>query len=313
MDETPLVSVIIPVYKVEPYLCDCVDSVLAQTYANLEIILVDDGSPDGCPQICDEYAAKDSRVRVLHKENGGLSDARNAGMKIASGEYRAFVDSDDMIHPQMVESLMKPLVNDRNLKMSAGGFEYFHESKSDFTQLNGNAAYKTLTFKEYIFEPLYMVAWGKIYHRSLFDTIEYPKDRFHEDEFVTYKLCHKAGLISVLRESLYMYRLREDSITANFSEKRISDYYDAITERIKFFENDSVLYDFAIGNLLAFYVRLNARQYQNVAFGKTILRSAKKMLLECDKKKLRAKTRVKIFIKMPLNFFCKKRMNVREV
>ena len=300
MSGSPLVSVIIPVYKVEPYLCDCVDSVLAQTYANLEIILVDDGSPDGCPQICDEYAAKDSRVRVLHKKNGGLSDARNAGMKVASGEYWTFVDSDDVIHPQMVEALIKPLLNDKSLKISAGGFEYFHELKSDFTQLDGNVAYKSLTFKEYIFEPLYVVAWGKIYHRSLFDTIEYPKGRFHEDEFVTYKLCYKAERISVLREPLYMYRQREGSIMAHLSEKRIFDSYDAMIERIKFFEDEALLYDFTISNLLNFYENLNTRQYQGVVFDRKIVHSVKKMLLACDKKKLRAKTRVKVFIKVHL-------------
>ena len=119
MINNPLVSVIIPIYKVEPYLRECVESVINQTYKNLEIILVDDGSPDNCPKICEEYALQDSRIKVIHKENGGLSDARNAGMKIATADYWSFVDSDDVCHPQMIEVLMEPLIEDKGLKMSA--------------------------------------------------------------------------------------------------------------------------------------------------------------------------------------------------
>ena len=104
-----LISVIIPIYNVEAYLDECIASVIAQTYSNLEIILVDDGSPDNCPQMCDEWAAKDSRIRVIHKENGGLSDARNAGIDIATGEYIAFVDSDDWIVPEMYEKMLAAL------------------------------------------------------------------------------------------------------------------------------------------------------------------------------------------------------------
>ena len=103
---TPLVSIIVPIYKVESYLRRCLDSVVSQTYTNLEIILVDDGSPDGCPQICDEYASKDSRIIVIHKENGGLSDARNVGLDICKGEYISFVDSDDWINNHYIEKLL---------------------------------------------------------------------------------------------------------------------------------------------------------------------------------------------------------------
>lgn len=104
-----LISVIVPVYKVEKYLKRCVDSILAQTYPCLEVILVDDGSPDGCPAICDEYAREDRRVRVIHKENGGLSDARNAGIDAAKGKFLGFVDSDDYVHPRFYELLLQAL------------------------------------------------------------------------------------------------------------------------------------------------------------------------------------------------------------
>ena len=101
-----LISVIVPIYKVKKYLNRCIDSVINQTYNNLEIILVDDGSPDSCPQICDEYAKKDKRIKVIHKQNGGLSDARNAGLDIASGDFVSFIDGDDYIHPQTYEIVM---------------------------------------------------------------------------------------------------------------------------------------------------------------------------------------------------------------
>lgn len=106
---TPLVSIIVPIYKVEPYLRRCVDSIVCQTYTNLEIILVDDGSPDTCPQICDEYANKDKRIVVIHKKNGGLSDARNAGLNSCKGEYISFIDSDDYVDYDFIESLIEPI------------------------------------------------------------------------------------------------------------------------------------------------------------------------------------------------------------
>ena len=109
MKDNPLISVVIPIYKVEKYLCECVDSVINQTYTNLEIILVDDGSPDNCPAICDDYASKDSRIKVIHKENGGQSSARNAGIKIAKGEYISFIDSDDYVSPVYIEQLYSTL------------------------------------------------------------------------------------------------------------------------------------------------------------------------------------------------------------
>ncbi|MBR6143976.1 MAG: glycosyltransferase family 2 protein [Treponema sp.] len=254
-----LVSIIIPVYKVEPYLHQCVDSVLSQTYKNIEIILVDDGSPDTCPKICDEYAVKDSRVRVIHKENGGLSDARNAGIKIATGEWLSFVDSDDVVHPQMIELLIKPLVDEPLMKISAGGYKNFFTNNIEYSPvINERLRYEKLSLYEYFYKPLYVVAWGKIYHKSLFENIEYPKGRFHEDEFVTYKILWLAKEISFLDEPLYMYRQRKDSIMANVSEKRLSDTLDALTERIDFFvkKNDIKASRISQKVLLSFYAQL---------------------------------------------------------
>ena len=125
-----MISIIIPVYKTEPYLRKCVDSVLAQTYTNLEVILVDDGSPDDCGKICDEYAAKDSRVKVIHKENGGLSSARNCGLDVATGKYIGFVDSDDWIDPDMYETLLGLLLR-YDADIAEGSYRFFRPWKSE--------------------------------------------------------------------------------------------------------------------------------------------------------------------------------------
>ena len=125
MDKKPLISVIVPVYKVEAYLGRCVESLLSQTYGNLEIILVDDGSPDNCGQICDTYAARDTRIRVIHKENGGLSSARNAGIDVARGEYLGFVDSDDWVDVHTYEWLLNMALEENVKLVCAGRYDYY--------------------------------------------------------------------------------------------------------------------------------------------------------------------------------------------
>mgnify|MGYP002514978694 CR=1 FL=1 len=132
----PLISVIVPVYKVEQYLHQCVDSILNQTYRNLEVILVDDGSPDGCPAICNVYAEKDERVRVIHKVNGGLSDARNAGMAVMNGEYLSFVDSDDLLPVDAVETLLKIAVEE-DADLVLGGYNRFEDMPADASFFGG--------------------------------------------------------------------------------------------------------------------------------------------------------------------------------
>jgi len=237
MSENPLVSVIVPIYKVENYLRECVNSIISQSYKNLEIILVDDGSPDKCPEICDEYALKDNRIKVIHKPNGGLSDARNAGIEIAKGEYLSFVDSDDVIHSQMIEVLMKPLIEDKGLKMSACTHTKNIES------WNGKFGYvfQKMSAFDYMQVGFYMVAWGKIYHKTLFNGIEYPKGRLHEDEFTTYKLIYYSGYVGYIDLPFYYYRQREDSIMGQtkVSVKRMTDVIVAFWERMAFFENEN--------------------------------------------------------------------------
>lgn len=231
-----LVSVIVPVYNVEKYLRECVDSVLAQTYKNLEVILVDDGSTDACPQICDEYAKKDNRVCVIHKKNGGLSDARNVGIENASGTYITFVDSDDIIDQNMISFLIKPIAADCDVEMSCCTFREFADGtnpvgadiKCDESEIH---SYKELSRKF-----TWIISCAKLYKKSLFENIHFPIGRLHEDEFTTYKLCYEAKKIAWTDSKLYLYRKRAGSITNKKTIKNFSDTFDAFCERLHFFE-----------------------------------------------------------------------------
>ena len=250
----PKISIIVPIYKVEQYLHRCVDSILAQTFTDFECILVDDGSPDNCGAICDEYAKKDKRIRVIHKPNGGLSDARNAGIDIAKGEFLGLVDSDDWIHPQMYEILYKGIV-ENNVKLSVCAYEetdlekeFEHISEPKFEVCRGMDFLISNNVTA-------VVAWNKLYHRSLFEDIRYPVGKLHEDEFTTYKILYKAGSITYCCEKLYMYFINNNGITklehtlrsvGNKEElrkrkeafiKRRIDRLEALKERVDFFKN----------------------------------------------------------------------------
>lgn len=222
------VSVIVPVYKVEEYIKECVDSILQQTYLNMEIILVDDGSPDKCGQICDEYAKLDGRVKVIHKENGGLSDARNYGLDAATGEYISFIDSDDYISPVFYELLMN-VFRESNADIVAlkGGTDFWDEMT--VPKLNCDCKkkkYKQITNKEALEMMLYhKIATGaqfKIYRKEMFEDIRFPKGYLYEDVATTYKTFIKAKNVAIVDEPLYAYRKRQESIIRqSFSEKKM--------------------------------------------------------------------------------------------
>lgn len=221
---TNLISVIIPIYKVEKYLDECITSVVVQTHKNLEIILVDDGSPDNCPQICDDWAKKDDRIKVIHKKNGGLSDARNVGIEIASGDYIAFVDSDDFIKPDMLEKLFAAICRE-NADIAACGIlscegdrqtawgcrDFAGTSEHILAMLYNDAAYP-------------VAAWNKLYHRSCWNDLRFPVGKTCEDAFTTYQLVHNAERIVMIPEALYCYRIRPGSImTSTFSLKKMDE------------------------------------------------------------------------------------------
>lgn len=272
MTEKTLVSIIVPIYNVEKYLRECVDSIIGQTYTNLEIILVDDGSPDRCPEICDEYAKQDNRIKVIHKPNGGLSDARNAGIEIAKGEYLSFVDSDDVIHCQMIEVLMKPILEDDNIKISACGNVKFQDgetitiSKIDVINLHSETFdYRTMCLK------CTNTAWGKIYSKNLFDDIKYPVGRLHEDEFTTYKICYNAKTIAYLECLLYFYRQRQGSIMSIMNTKRITDIHDALKEKIDFFfmqKTEKYMYSVALLEFVSWYNILKINKVKSIILDK---------------------------------------------
>ena len=216
--QNPLVSIIVPIYKVEPYLRRCLDSIVNQTYTNLEIILVDDGSPDGCPQICDEYAAKDKRIVVIHKENGGLSDARNAGLDICKGEYISFVDSDDWVANVYIEILSKSITESKadiaicNFIKTSQNYDLniFNYQESQATILQPNQAIAKLWQSGE--DAIFVTAWGKLFKTELYKAIRFPKGKIHEDEYTSYKVLHAAKTISFIDIPLYNYFQRQDSI-----------------------------------------------------------------------------------------------------
>ena len=232
-----LISVIIPIYKVEPYLAKCVESVLGQTYSDFEIILVDDGSPDRCGVLCDEYAQADSRIKVIHKRNGGLSDARNAGMKIAHGEYLAFIDSDDWIERDYFDILYR-LLKDYDADLSAialcnvneEGNEIGRSHNGETHLLDATAAMENMFHRD----GLPWCAQAKLYKRTLFEGIEYPVGVLMEDKATTYKVFGKCQKIVYSDLSLYKYLVRQGSIMrSQFSEKRMRSF--AIQEELNSF------------------------------------------------------------------------------
>ena len=230
------VSVIVPIYKVEAYLDKCIQSILAQTYEKLEIILVNDGSPDNCPAICDAWGSKDSRIKVVHKENGGLSDARNAGLAEATGEYTVFVDSDDLISCRYVESLLNA-ARENGTPIAACDVQVFIDGEEPMEPEAGLMSCKTAqqALEELTSgEGIRAVAWNKIYHTELLKGELFPVGRHHEDEFFTYRLLHKAGSIAWVDVPLYFYRQRSGSIMHEFSIKRL-DALDAYLQRIELF------------------------------------------------------------------------------
>ncbi len=211
-----LISIIVPVYNVEKYLDRCVESIVNQTYTNIEIILVDDGSPDNCPTICDEWAKKDNRIRVIHKANGGLSDARNAGLAVASGEYIAFVDSDDWIDTQMYKVLYESIINTKSDIASCGARRVWLDGRpacelikdTNDCVLEREDAMKALISSN----GLIQVVWNKLYKRNVVEGIQYPVGLIHEDEFWSWRVISRANRIVILKESFYNYLQRDDSI-----------------------------------------------------------------------------------------------------
>lgn len=238
MDE--LISVIVPIYKVEQYLDKAVQSVLNQTYPHFELILVDDGSPDSCPQKCDEWAKKDKRIKVLHQPNGGLSDARNAGTAIASGEYVIYLDSDDYFAPTLLQTLLTNL-KDTGADISSSGATLVYEDKPE-PELKKT---EKQVFEGYdVFDTLYsakiaypMTATAKLYKAELLSGLQFVKGKHHEDEFFIHHVLARAKKLVHEPTGLYYYLQREASIMGQkFNPKRL-DAVEAKKQRLEFCKN----------------------------------------------------------------------------
>lgn len=259
-----LVSVIVPIFKVEQFLTRCIESILSQTYQNMEIILVDDGSPDQCPEICDTYARMDSRIQVIHKENGGLSDARNVGIEKAKGDYLCFVDSDDYIEPTMLEQMVAEakksgvkLVIANFKAVDENGYQVFESEQSPIH--NGIFTAEELLPK--LYQKLgwyYIVAWNKLYHCSLFDKIRFPVGKIHEDEYIVAQMMWKARKIACIDSEEYIYTYqRKGSIMDSRQVKSQCDWLEALYQRFEFCKKEAVLRKFTAETRAVYFRELN--------------------------------------------------------
>lgn len=259
-----LISIIVPVYKVEQFLHRCVESIQKQTYQNLEIILVDDGSPDNCPQICDQFAKVDHRIKVIHKINGGLSDARNAGIAVATGEYYCFVDSDDYIQPTMIENMLK-VIKDKEIKLVIANIKTITEDGIRVVDKANSPIHKgTYTAQELLpklYQELgwyYIVVWNKLYHRSLFEQIKFPIGKIHEDEYIIAQIMWEAQKIACIssEEYIYIYQ-RKGGIMSTRQVQSQFDWLEALFLRFEFCKSKGELIDFTKETRAVYFRELN--------------------------------------------------------
>ncbi len=238
----PKITIIVPVYKVEPYIRKCVESIIGQTYRQIEVILVDDGSPDNCGAICDEYAKSDNRVKVIHAENEGVYIARNKALDVATGDYLMFVDSDDWVEPDFCETALK-LALENNVQMVAFMFNNIFEDRDHsitekrpavFRQtgyMEASEAVKHLIFRN---TSLANYLWNKLFKRTLFDGLRFPEGRVLQDQAITYLMMLRAGRIYVSNAVLYNYLQHSGSITATtiYSLKKYASLFAIYQERL---------------------------------------------------------------------------------
>lgn len=261
----PLISVIVPVYNVKAYLRECLDSILRQSYRTLEIIVVDDGSQDGCAELCDAYAAADSRIRVIHQSNGGLSAARNAGMDAATGAFWSFVDSDDAVSPNFIQNLYRACADTGS---EIAMCRFCKEKERLDLPAAGTAVYTGYDMSLQLAQDAsgaYGVTWNKLYRADLFSNIRFPDRKLHEDEFTTYKLFWKADHCAVLEQDLYYYRQRPDSIVNSAFSPRHLDAALAYRERAAFYqENGAETLSIMAQACYCHFLRQNIRKIQKV-------------------------------------------------
>ncbi|GAB6168244.1 glycosyltransferase family 2 protein [Clostridium carnis] len=266
-----MITVIVPVYNVQKYLSKCIDSIINQTYRDLEIILVNDGSTDISGEICDKYKLKDDRIRVIHKKNGGLSEARNAGLDVAKGDYIAFLDSDDWVDKELYDTLYK-LSTKYNSDISICNFKYCHNEEEKLNNSYKEIVYSNIDAMKQIYDKNYIqiiVAWNKLYKREIFNDLRYPKGKIHEDEFLTPIILYKANKISYIEKELIYYRQTPNSImNREFNITRL-DYLEALDNRINFFKSNNLNYLYKqtvatkVSILIKFYYKVKESNIDN--------------------------------------------------
>lgn len=248
------VSVIVPVYNVERYLEYCVETLINQSYRNLEVILIDDGSTDNSGKICDALANKDERIQVIHQQNQGLSAARNSGLRVVTGEYITCVDSDDFLSTDFIERLLNALIRE-NADIAICGTTFCDDSGNQLYDqmsdkcliLNGDNQLKVLLKDSRIYST---TAWGKIYKKELFVGIEYPKNKYHEDIYTTYRLVANSMKTVIVPAALYWYRQATISIThSSFNPKHMDSLYGCMDRAEFILQNYPSLYKYASASI----------------------------------------------------------------
>ncbi|MBV6736454.1 glycosyltransferase [Priestia megaterium] len=240
---TPDVSVIVPVYNVEKYLSRCVKSIMNQKIENIEILLVNDGSTDSSGELCDKFAELDNRIKVIHKKNGGLSDARNAGLDIAKGKFIGFIDSDDYVHPEMYKVLLEVITNNDCDIAECGFKEVFSEEAEVNNYINSIGSGKIYLRKQALLSSIMdhhcrTYVWNKLYKRELWEKIRFPYGKIYEDVFTTHKVINEATKLIKVEQVLYYYFQRDGSIVnSKFSTKKM-DHHEALDEMMLFIEKN---------------------------------------------------------------------------
>ena len=303
----PLISVIVPVYKVEPYLARCVDSILAQTLPDFELWLVDDGSPDGCPALCDAYAARDERVRVIHKKNGGLSSARNAALDKFTGQHVCFVDSDDYIAPDALETMFAALC-ETDADVAVGNMRSFDETGKEGafyaptetrTVMEGDEMLSTLN------QPC---APNRLYKAAIYRALRFPEGRLYEDVFVYHKVLAQCRRMVLTGKVGYYYMIRSDSIMHASYDIRFTDIVDAIRERYEWLDaigqrqlaNEARL--FIYSRVAVAYAHLDKKDpahRERLAQITEVYRDCYRVLMKDDSVSVRQKLRLWMLYRLP--------------
>ena len=230
------ISIIVPIYNVEAFLQRCVESVLIQTYKNWELILVDDGSPDNCPQICDDYALKDCRIKVVHKENGGQADARNYGLDVASGAYVMFLDSDDYIHPNMLSTMLKVSLQENADIVQCS----FLRGSDDVFPIIDERCSRKLYDNHTIFysSKQKLILWAKLYKRELWDGVRIPTGIYYEDDASTWRLYYRSQKTVLISIPYYYYYINPKGTMSGHRKRPSMDFIKIYQDRIAFFREE---------------------------------------------------------------------------